>query len=147
MGTMNTDREKKETERVYVQKHPALPPDQEEIVTRTIACGITVHRELGPGFKERIYERAFHLELDARGMKFESEKPVDVRYKQWLIPGQRIDLIVEGVVLVELKAVPKLRPIHIAQTLSYLKTTNLRVGLLMNFNSRLFKDGLKRVVR
>jgi GxxExxY protein len=132
---------------MYVKRVPALSTEHEQIVTQTIGCGIAVHRELGPGFKEQIYLRAFLLELDSRGMKFEAEKPVDVRYKGWLIPGQRVDLIVEEVVLVELKAVPKLRRIHVSQTFSYLKTTNLRAGLLMNFNARLFKDGLRRVIR
>jgi GxxExxY protein len=131
---------------MFIKREPSFPPEQEQIVTNTIACGITVHRELGPGFRERIYERAFCLELDSQGMKFEQEKKIDVRYKTWLIPGQKIDLIVEGVVLVELKTVPKLKRLHVSQVISYLKTTKLPVGLLMNFNSPLFKDGLKRVV-
>ena len=133
--------------RTYAKRDPALSAEHELIITYAIACGITVHRVLGPGFKEQIYERAFLLELDSRGIKFEAEKLIDVRYKEWLIPGQKVDLIVEGVVLVELKAVPKLRPLHTAQVLSYLKTLNLRVGLLMNFNARLFKEGLRRVIR
>jgi GxxExxY protein len=131
---------------MFAKRDPLLSTEHEQIVTDTIACGITVHRELGPGFKERIYECAFCLELDTRGLKFESEKKVDVRYKDWLIPGQKVDLIVEGVVLIELKAVPKLKPLHTSQVISYLKTTNLRVGLLMNFNCRLFREGLRRVV-
>jgi GxxExxY protein len=131
---------------MHLKRTPALSPEHEQIVTQTIACGMSVHRELGPGFRERIYERAFLLELDSRGLTFEAEKPIDVRYKQWLIPGQKVDLVVAGVVLVELKAVPKLKRIHVTQTLSYLKTMNLRIGLLMNFNTRLFKEGLKRVI-
>jgi GxxExxY protein len=133
-------------ERVYQKRQPSLSPELERIVTNTIACGLAVHRELGPGFKERIYERAFLLELDARGMRFEAEKQIQVRHKQWLIPGQRVDLIVEAGVLVELKAVPKLRRLHVSQVVSYLRTTNLQVGLIMNFNDRLFKNGLRRVV-
>ena len=93
---------------MYRQRQPLLNSEQEAIVTSAIACGITVHRELGPGFKETIYERAFCLELESRGIKFECEKPVEVRYKQWRIPGQRIDLIVDGVVLVEIKTVTKI---------------------------------------
>ena len=127
-------------------KRPLLSSEHEQIVTDTIACGMTVHRELGPGFKERIYERAFCLELESRGIKFETEKKIDVRYKKWSIPGQKVDLIVAEVVLVELKAIPKLKPLHTSQVISYLKTTGLRVGLLMNFNRRLFKEGLRRVV-
>jgi GxxExxY protein len=71
---------------------------------------------------------------------------VEVRYKRWSIPGQKIDLIVGGVVLVEVKAVARLKELHRSQLISYLKTTGLRVGLLMNFNTRLLKHGLKRVV-
>src|SRR5262245_47643192 len=104
---------------MYAKRESLLSPEHEEIVTRTIECGITVHRELGPGFKERIYERAFCLELEARGLKFESEKKIDVRYKQWPIPGQKVDLVVEGIVLIEVKAIPRLKPIHTSQVVSY----------------------------
>jgi GxxExxY protein len=131
---------------MYKQRQTLLAPEQEAIVTSAVACGITVHRELGPGFKETIYERAFCLELESRGIKFECKKPVEVRYKQWRIPGQRIDLIVDGVVLVEIKTVNKLKKLHESQVISYLKTTGFRVGLLMNFNSVLFKHGLRRIV-
>jgi GxxExxY protein len=85
------------------------------------------------------------LELDSRSISFESEKPTEVQYTQWKIPGQRVDLIVGGVVLVEIKAVSKLKQLHQRQVLSYLKTTGLRVGLVMNFNAVLFKHGLRRV--
>ena len=70
-----------------------LSAEDEAIVTQVIDCGLRVHRELGPGFKEIIYERAYRLELDSRGMKFESETTLDVKYRSWRIPGQRIDLI------------------------------------------------------
>jgi GxxExxY protein len=132
---------------MFEKKEPLLSEEQERIVTETIACGMTVHRELGPGFRERIYERAFCLELDSRGLKFECEKLIEVQYKQWRIPGQRIDLIVESVVLVEITAVPRLKQLHVSQVVSYLKTLELRVGLLMNFNTPRLKDGLQRVVR
>jgi GxxExxY protein len=131
---------------MYRKEQTLFSPEHEAIITNTIACGIAVHRELGPGFKERIYERAFCLELESRGIKFECEKPVEVRYKNWRIPGQKIDLMVEGLVLVEIKAVSRLKGLHRSQVISYLKTTELRVGLLMNFNSSLLKDGLRRIV-
>jgi GxxExxY protein len=124
-----------------------LTEAEEQIVSRVIGCGIEVHRVLGPGFKEPIYARAFSLELDASGLKFESEKPIEVRYKQWSIPGQRLDLIVEGIVIVELKAVPKVKALHRRQVVSYLRSTGLKVGLIMNFNVKVLKDGLARVVR
>ena len=97
-----------------------LSEADEQIVRDTIGCGIEVHRILGPGFREHIYERAFCLELDIRGMKFESEKPITVKYKDWAIPGQRLDLVVEGVVVVEIKSVSRLKPIHRRQVVSYL---------------------------
>ena len=131
---------------MFEKREPLLPAEQEEVVTSVIACGITVHRELGPGFKEAIYQKAVCLELDSRGISFETEKKIEVRYKQWRIPGQRIDLIVGCVVLVEIKAVSKVKRLHQKQVVSYLKTTGLRVGLLMNFNSVLFKHGLRRIV-
>ena len=122
-----------------------LSEDHEKIVTEAIDIGYTVHKELGPGFRERIYEDAYCLELNARNIPFEREKRIRVKYKQWEIPGQKLDLIVAGVVLVELKAVPRLRRVHQAQVISYLRTTGLRLGLLMNFNGALFKHGLKRI--
>jgi GxxExxY protein len=124
----------------------SLPSTVEKAAAACADCGISVHRVLGPGFKERIYQRAFCLELDSRGITFECEKAIMVRYKLREIPGQKVDLIVGGLVLVEIKAVPKLREIHYSQTISYLRTTGLRLGLLMNFNVRLLKDGLKRVI-
>jgi GxxExxY protein len=123
-----------------------LTAEHERLVEAVIDSAFTVHRTLGPGFRERIYQRAYRLELDVRGLKFECEKPILVRYKQWEIPGQTIDLLVEGIVLVEIKAASRLRPIHRAQVLSYLRTLNVRVGLLMNFNVPLLKDGLQRVI-
>jgi GxxExxY protein len=123
-----------------------LTDAEEKIVTQTMDCGFAVSRTLAPGFRERIYQRAFCIELDSRGLSFEREKPIEVTYKQWKIPGQQVDLVVAGVVLVEIKAVPRLRPIHEAQVRSYLKTTGLRVGLLMNFNTTALKHGLQRVV-
>ena len=106
-----------------------------------------VHRSLGPGFREIIYARALHLELDAQKLKFEAEKKIKVRYKHWEIPGQKVDLLVESSVLVEVKVVPRLRPMHRLQVLSYLKTLDLRIGLLINFNVPVLKAGFKRVIR
>ena len=98
---------------------------------QTIGCAITVHKTLGPGFLESIYRTAMCLEMDARRMSFEQERPVRVAYRGVEIPGQRIDLIVEGLVVVELKAVAQLADVHRAQLVSYLRTTGLRGGLLI----------------
>ena len=129
-----------------LNRHSDLSPEQETIVSEVIGCGITVHRELGPGFKECIYHRAFRLELESRGIPYESDKPIQVKYREWQIPGQKIDLIVAATVLVELKAVPGLRIQHRCQVQSYLRTTGLSIGLLMNFNAALLKDGLQRIL-
>ena len=123
-----------------------LGESDERIVTAVVDCGYAVHCALGPGYRERIYERAFCLELHARGLPFECQKEIRVTYKQWSIPGQKIDLIVESLVLVEIKAVPALKRIHRAQIVSYLETLNLRIGLLINFNTVLFKQGVRRIV-
>src|SRR4029078_6268756 len=96
-------------------KHADLPPEQEAIVATVIGCAINVHRTLGPGFKERIYHTALRLEFESQGGFYESEKPIEVKYRQWKIPGQKVDLIVAGIVLVEVKAVPRLRVIHRCQ--------------------------------
>jgi len=85
------------------------------------------------------------IDFARTGLPFESEKRILVKYREWLIPGQQIDLIVAGTVLVELKAVPRLRALHRYQVQSYLRTTALPIGLLLNFNAPLLKDGMQRV--
>jgi len=123
-----------------------LSETEELLISRAMDCAFAVHRELGPGFREKIYDNAYCLELDARGIRFEREKRIDVRYKQWFIPGQRVDLVVEGLVVVEIKAVSKLLELHERQLRSYLKTMGLRAALLVNFNSVLLKNGIQRIV-
>jgi GxxExxY protein len=124
-----------------------LSEEHERVARESIGCGIAVHRELGPGYKEKIYHRAYCLELDSRGLRFECEKEVLVKYRHWMIPGHQVDLIVEGLVLIELKAVSKLRKLHERQVVSYLKATGLRLGLLMNFNTEVLKQGIRRIIR
>src|SRR5688572_4706375 len=123
-----------------------LSPQAERVMHQTIGCAIAVHKSLGPGFLESIYRAAMCLEMDARRISFEQERPVRVAYRGVEIPGQRIDLIVEGLVVVELKAVAQLADVHRAQLVSYLRTTGIRGGLLINFGARFLRDGLKRVV-
>ncbi len=128
-------------------KYAPVPDVTERAATETIGAAIEVHRHLGPGFLEKIYQEALCLELSSRGISFEREKPIAVTYKAVSIPGQRVDLIVARCVIVELKAIVNLHAIHEAKLLSYLKTTGLRVGLLLNFHEPTLKQGLKRVVR
>jgi GxxExxY protein len=123
-----------------------VPVATEHVATAVIGAAIEVHRHLGPGFLEKIYQEALCLELDARGLPFERERAVVVHYRGIPIPGQRIDLIVSGCVLVELKAASRIDIAHEAKMISYLRTTGLRLGLLLNFNGSTIKQGLKRVV-
>ena len=125
---------------------PPIPAETEGTASQVIGAAIEVHRTLGPGFLEKIYQEALCLELDARGLTFERERAVAVHYRGQSIPGQRIDLIVEHSVLVELKAATRIDMTHEAKVISYLRTTGLRLGLLLNFNCRTMKDGLKRIV-
>jgi GxxExxY protein len=118
----------------------------DRVAHQIIGCAITVHRLLGPGFREHIYQQALCLELNDQGLRFEREKIISITYKQWQIPGHRVDLIVEESVLVELKAVPRIAKLHKQQLVSYLKAANLRLGLLINFDVSVLRDGLKRFV-
>jgi GxxExxY protein len=124
-----------------------LSPEIEDVLHRVIGCAIEVHRHLGLGFLESIYKKATCFELSDQAIAFEREKPVDVFYKGRLLHSHRIDLIVENSVVVELKAISRLEPIHESQVVSYLSATKLQVGLLINFNSVLLKQGIKRIVR
>jgi len=123
-----------------------LSPEAEEAMAETIGCAIAVHRALGPGFLESIYKKAMYIELDARGISYESEKAVTVLYRGTQIHGQRVDLVIRNLIVVELKAVKRFDDVHQSQLISYLKTTGLRGGLLINFRVPVLKAGLKRVV-
>ncbi len=112
-----------------------------------IGAAIEVHRSLGAGLLESAYEACLAFELADRGLTVERQKALPVVYRGVkLDAGYRIDLLVDGAVIVEVKAVEKLEPIHQAQLLSYLRLSDLKVGLLRNFNVELLKDGLVRVV-
>ena len=104
-----------------VQPLVPIPQEVEDLGHRVIGVAITVHQILGPGFKERVYERAFCLELEEQGLSYESEKRILVPYKRWRIEGHVVDLIIGGVVIVELKVLPRLAEIDRRQVLSYLK--------------------------
>lgn len=118
-----------------------------EITQEVIAAAIEVHRNLGPGLLESAYEACLAYELRDRGLAVEQQKPLPIIYRDVAVEvGHRFDLLVEGAVVVELKSVEKLEPIHQAQVLSYLKLSGHRVGLLINFNVRLLKHGIKRIV-
>ncbi len=114
---------------------------------QVIGAAIQVHRALGPGLLESAYEACLAFELMERGLKVEQQKPLPVVYRQIkLDTGYRLDLLVEGEVIVEVKAVDRLAPIHDAQLLSYLKLSGCKVGLLINFNVKVLRQGIHRIV-
>jgi len=123
-----------------------IAPELDQVSNQVIGAAIEVHRILGPGLLESIYERALLHELKLRGLIARQQCPVAVKYKDLTIDGQRLDLLVEPGVVVELKTVDRLAPIHEAQLLSYLKSTGLRLGLLINFHADVLKRGLRRLV-
>ncbi|HOF18522.1 MAG TPA: GxxExxY protein [Phycisphaerae bacterium] len=118
-----------------------------DITGAVIGAAIEVHRQLGPGLLESAYESCLHHELVHRGLKVERQKPLPVLYKTVRLDcGYRLDLVVEDCVIVELKSVERLEPIHKAQVLSYLKLSGCKVGLLINFNVEALVEGVQRVV-
>ena len=120
--------------------------DRDPLTEKIIGAAIEVHRHLGPGLLESIYEEALAVEMGLRGIAFRRQVEVDVIYKGHVIKGQRIDLLIEGQVIVELKAVARLPEIATAQVLSYLKATRLKRALLINFGRSRLVDGVKRFV-
>ena len=117
------------------------------ITDQIIGAAIEVHRVLGPGLLESVYEECLAFELDQRGLKYRRQVPLPVVYKDFRLDcGYRLDLLVEEEVVVELKTVEGLEPIHEAQLLTYLKLGGWQVGLLINFNVCVLKDGIKRMV-
>jgi GxxExxY protein len=122
------------------------PERLDQLAHAVIGAAIEVHRHLGPGYLEEVYQAALELELKLQAVPFEAQKPVSVSYKGHLIGEGRLDLLIDGILVVELKAVDSLADIHKAQVISYLKATNLHLGLLINFNVTILKNGLKRVI-
>lgn len=121
--------------------------DENTLSRLIIGAAIEVHRQLGPGLLESAYEECLAYEFSLRDIPFERQKPVPVVYKDIQLDcGFRLDFLVGGLVVVELKAVSELAPIHQAQMLTYLKLTGCKLGLLLNFNVLRLRDGIKRVV-
>lgn len=124
-----------------------IPDRTEEVIRKTMDAAFAVHRTLGPGLLESVYEICLCHELSKRGISFQHQVSVPVVYDAMrLEAGLRLDVVVEECVIVEIKAVEKLIPLFEAQLLTYLKLTGCRVGLLVNFNVPLLKDGLQRIV-
>ena len=123
-------------------------PEQEvkQLAHRVIGAALEVHKTLGPGFLETVYEEALCIELELQNILFKRQYQMETIYKGRQVGMGRLDLIVGDKLIIELKAVDLLAPIHTAQVLSYLKATGFSLGLLINFNVPILKEGIKRVV-
>lgn len=123
------------------------PCDQEALTGHIIACGIEVHNAFGPGLLESVYRKALVIELRAQGLRVEEKRRVPLTHRGIATDYLEIDILVEEVVVVEVKAVAAYVPVHSAQVVTYLKLTGCPVGLLMNFNVKRLADGIRRLVR
>ncbi len=127
--------------------YASIPDHVEASARSSIDAALQVHKALGPGLLESAYEHCLAYEILRRGLRVQRQVALPIVYEgEKLDAGYRLDLIVDGCVIIEIKSIDALAPIHDAQVLTYLKLSGLRVGLLMNFNVALFKQGLKRFV-
>jgi iron complex transport system substrate-binding protein len=121
--------------------------DVEALATIAVDCGFKVHERLGPGLLESVYEAVLAHSLEQRGLVVERQKPIPIRVDHLIIDeGFRADLLIEGALLVELKCAERYAPIHVKQLLTYLRLMDLPLGLLMNFGTATYREGLRRVV-
>lgn len=129
------------------QDHGAMEGRTEEVARQIVDAGLKVHRVLGPGLLESAYEHCLAHEMTLRGVALRRQVVLPIPYEgEKLDAGFRLDMVIDERVIVEIKAVGKLAPIHEAQLLTYLKLSGLRLGFLMNFNVVLFKQGIRRIV-
>jgi len=121
--------------------------NENELSNKIIGAAIELHKVLGPGLLESAYENALVYELNNLGLNVKQQLPMPFFYKEIkLDAGYRIDLLVENKVIIEIKSIETLAPVHFAQVLTYLKLSNLKLGLLVNFNTKLLKEGIHRIV-
>ena len=121
--------------------------NEEEIAKIVIGCAIDVHRALGPGLLESAYQQCLYYKIEQKGLKVEKEKALQLIFEEVKLDcGYRIDLLVENKLIIEIKSVEALNDIHLAQVLTYLKLSDNKLALLINFNVLLLKHGLKRVI-
>ena len=119
----------------------------EELTGSILSCAYKVHSALGPGLLESAYEECLHYEIDKIGLTVIKQKPMPLVYEEKKLDlGYRIDLMVDGKVIIEVKSVEALNPVHLAQVMTYLKLSGCRVGFLINFNVQSLKDGIKRII-
>lgn len=129
-----------------MRKDIKLDDATEDLAYEVIGCAIEVHKELGPGLLELIYENALCIEFSRRSIAYERQKQLAVRYKGMEVGHHILDILVDDCIILELKAVEKFAPVHQAQLLSYMKIADKRLGFLINFNTRFLKEGIKRFV-
>jgi len=123
-----------------------LPVETEDLASRVIGCCIDVHRALGPGLLEKIYARAVCIELDHAGILYQREREIPVTYRGELLCQQRLDIVVADQIILEIKSVEHINPVHRAQLTTYLRISKIRLGLLFNFNVAILQDGIKRII-
>lgn len=131
---------------VRTLQHTRTPVQDDPLTRRVIACAIEVHKRLGPGLLEKLYKEAMVIEMELSGLMVEKNVKIPVEYKGKPIGDYFIDLLVEDTVILELKSVERHDPVFEAQILSYMRLTQKKIGLLINFNSKMVKDGIKRFV-
>ena len=131
---------------ITTETRKTLSMELNKITEKIIGCAIEVHKRLGPGLLESIYEKALCIELRLAWLKFKQQKSLPVLYKNESIGKFKIDILVENKIVLELKSVERHDPLFEAQILSYMKLGNYPLGLLINFNSKLLKDGIKRFI-
>ncbi|MBC8098062.1 MAG: GxxExxY protein [Armatimonadetes bacterium] len=132
--------------RGHQETQSAVSSDMDHLAYQVIGAAIEVHRTLGPGFLESVYEHALAVELTLRDIAFERQIPIGIDYKGHIVGEGRLDFLIKNQLVVELKAVEQLIPIHTAQVISYLSTLKQPLGLLINFNVEVLKTGIKRII-
>lgn len=142
----NEHRPKVHRTAIGLSRQTGVETKVEQVAHAIIGCAIEVHRALGPGLLEKLYEEALVYELDVAGLRVSAQREIVVQYKSIQLRGQRLDLIVEESVIVEIKSIAQFADIHKAQLLSYVRAANVPLGLLLNFNVPILKDGLRRIV-
>lgn len=121
--------------------------ERDPLTERIIGCAITVHKALGPGLLESVYETPLCIELAKSGLRFDRQRTIPLTYEGVYVGDYRPDLVVENAVVIDVESVLKFEPVFVAQMLTYLRITGLRKGLILNFNKEVLKAGIKRVSR
>lgn len=128
-------------------RHQALPDSLNKLTGRVIGCAIEVHRQLGPGLLESVYDRALGVELAHQGLQFVRQVATPLVYRGTVVGDFRLDFLVESSLVVEVKSVQQMDEVFVSQVLTYLKATDRRLGLILNFHQPTLISGIRRVIR